>query len=372
MTIRIEARDTALRRLGEVADYSTLKAPLRFCRPSTWTLVSRSRDTAALLSEADGIIVTRDDEVLFSGPIATRQDVKAAGARTLTVTGFDDDVWLDFRLALPVPGGPPYALDYDDKSGPAETVMRWYVDRNLGPSATPARRLPRLVLEPDLGRGAEVRGRARFHTLAELLQPLALAGGDLGYRIVQVGETLAFQVRVPQDLTGTAVFSEELGNLAGYDFRSGRAATNYVYAGGGGEGAARLIVEGGDAVSLEADGRREAFLDRRDTEDVATLEQARDERLAEAVAPTALSLSPVDTDGVTFGVDYRLGDRVTVVVDEQRIQDVVREVLLDVTPERDAVFTPVVGTPGARDPRVPQLFTMIARQARRVSNLERR
>lgn len=373
-TVVIETRDRALRRTGQVEDFTRLEMPLRFNRVSGWTLtVDATSADARLLTEAAGIIVTRDDTVLLSGPISSPNSVLSGDRATLTVSGMDDTCWLERRLALPVPSGPPYtAAEYDDRSGPAETVMRHYVDRNLGPAATAARRLTYLTLPTDLARGATVRGRARFHTLLELLQGLALADGNIGFRIVQVGVGLEFQVYVPTDLTATAIFSLELGNLAGYDYRTAAPTANYTYVGGGGEGTARVFVEGGDPASIDEHGRIEVFRDRRDSELVADLEQQRTESLAEGAATTALSISPVDTEALAFGRDYGLGDRVTVTVDGTEIADVVREVVFDLTADGDEQLTPVVGTPGASNPRVPQLFEVMRRQARRLSNLERR
>jgi hypothetical protein len=374
VTLKIKARNSALRREGEIDDFLRFTMLLRFNRTSSWTLeVDAQSPAAALLDITGGIIVERDGFVLLSGPVLSRRSINAGGRRTITYAGVDDTAALEVRLALPVPAGPPYtAVEYDDKSGPAETVLRHYVDRNLGPGATVERRLPYLTFPADLGRGTSVRGRGRFHMLLELLQPLALAGGDLGFRIVQVDNALEFQVYVPADRTRTAVFSEEFGNLAGHDYSQTRPVANYVYVGGQGEGTARAVVEGGDAASITTFGRREQFRDRRDLDTTATLEQARTEALAETQAETALSISPIDTAAVSYGRDYRLGDRVTVVIEGEAVKDVVREVVLTLSLDRGEELTPVVGTPGARAPRDLALFAKQERQDRRLSKIERR
>ncbi len=368
----IETRDRALRRTGLVEDFRKLETPLRFNRTSTWALeLDANSDAVPLLTRDAGIVVERDGRTLLSGPVTGIERTSQAGRRTVVVSGVDDTSWLEARLALPTPS-PPYTVDYDDRTAAAETVLRHFVDRNLGPGAAAARRLPYLTLPADLGRGSSVRGRGRFHTLLELLQPLALSGGDLGFRIAQVGAALEFQVYVPADRTATAVFSEEFGNLAGYAYKWTRPSANYVYVGGQGEGTARTIVEGPDQPSIDAYGRVELLKDRRDVDTVATLEQARGETLTEGQAATALSISPIDTDAVTFGRDYNLGDRVTVVVEGEPIRDVVREVVLTLTPDRGEEFTPVVGTPGAPSPSTLALFTNQERLSRRVSQQERR
>jgi hypothetical protein len=375
VTIKLEARDAALRRLDEIDDFTSLTMPLRFNRTSDWTLILDGDSVgASLLTETGGLIVTRDGETLLSGPVRKITRTLLDGRSTVTVTGVDDTVWLDRRLAVPVPAGPPYtSAAYHTVNGVAETVMRTYVDSNLGPSAIAARRLARLGLAADGLRGTSVKGSARFTMLLELLQALALSGGDLGFRIVQSGEALVFEVYEPADMTATAIFSVDFGNLVGYEYQTTVPQANYIYVGGGGEGTARVIVEGGDTASIDVHQRIEAsFRDRRDTEDTATLEQQRAETLLETQAQTSLSITPIDTDAVSFGTHYGLGDRVTVVIDGVEVQDVVREVLLTLTPDGGEVLTPTLGTPGATSPRVPDLFAAVARQARRLSFLERR
>lgn len=374
MTTSLYLRDEGLRRLGEIEDFDKIECVLRHRRTGTWLLdLPATTELAGEMTEGRGLIVERDGAVLLSGPLVTAKRKSDKGKRTLTVGGVTDTVYLERRLALPVPSGPPYtAAAYDDKSGNAETVLRHFVDRNLGPAATTARRLPAFTLQPDLARGTSVRGRARFPVLLELLDELAAAGGDLGFAVVQVGTGLQFQVTVPQDRTRTAVFSEELGNLGGYELTLTAAVGDYVIAAGGGEGTARTFVERGTASANDPRRRHELFRDRRDTTDLAELEQTITETLAETASSTSLSLSPIDTEAVRFGRDYALGDRVTVQVEGQDVVDVVREVTLTLTPDGGDVVTPAIGTPGAGAAVLPGLFDTLRRLGRRLSNLERR
>lgn len=374
MSVALYTRDAGLRRTGQCEDFAKLDLALRFCRTSSWVLeLDSASGSVPKLGATDGLIVVRDGQTLMSGPVTARERTSRGGRTTLVVSGVDDTTWLERRLALPVPSGPPYtAVDYDDKTGPAETVLRWFVDRNLGPGATAARRLANFTLAADLARGTSVRGRGRFHTLMELLAPLALAGGDLGFRIVQVGAGLQFQVYVPADRTATAVFSQELGNLAGFTYRQGTPVADYAYVAGQGEGTLRAIVEGGTTADVDTYGRIETFKDRRDAPDTATLDQALAEALAESASPTALAITPIDTEAVAYGREYALGDKVTVMVEGTPIRDVVREVALTLTPDGSERLAPVIGTPGAASPAALTLFAAQERLTRRLSQQERR
>ncbi len=369
MSLVLFARSRSLGRLGELDRWSSLETLLRFNSVSSFVLTvpTGTRD-AALLAQAEGLVVVRDGRTLLSGPILSRQ-AKVEGAEgELTFAGSDDSVWLARRLALPVPSGPPYtAASHDIRSGAAETVLRGYVDANLGPGATAARRLAGLTLPASQGRGASVRGEARFDSLLLLMQTLALLGG-LGFRLVQVGPGLELEVFQPADRTATAQFSLGLGNLRGYSYSAEEPTATYAYVGGQGEGTARTIVEGG---AVDPPFRAEVFRDQRNTAEVAGLEQSRAEALLDGQARTALSLSPVDLPSLRFGRDYGLGDRVSVLVERQPIRDVVREVKLAFTAEGETL-EPVVGTPGAASPDAPRLLAQLARQAARLSHLERR
>lgn len=223
--------------------------------------------------------------------------------------------------------------------------MRQYVDANVGPSAKTDRQLLTLAADPLVG--GTVTGRARFVPLLELLQALALvSGNDLGFRVVQVGTDLQFQVYTPADKTGRDVFSKALGNLREVEYViDATELATYVYAGGVGEGTARTFDEFPDPPAIVTWGRQERFLDAREAANATELRQAITAHLAERAERTELRLAPVDTDALAFLTDYALGDKVRVVFDGAVIDDVVREVTLKLTRDGEEVL-PAIGTPG--------------------------
>ena len=374
MTTSIFARDSTLTRTGEIQDFDQLQMTLRYNDVDRWVLtMNGDSPDAALITKTGGIVVVRDGVTLMSGPVTTIRRMQDAQAGRLEVSGMDDTIWLTRRLGLPVPSGPPYtAFAYDTITGVCETVIRSLVDRNLGPSAIAARQLAGLTLAADGARGTSVTALARFGTLLFYLQDLALTGGDLGFRIVQVGTGLQFQVYVPVDRTATAQFSFALGNLVSYDYAFTVPAANYIYVAGGGEGTARIIDEGSSAASITTFGRFEMFQDRRDTSDATVLAQARSENLTTSAATSSLSMVPIDTAAVTFGTDYNLGDKVTVLAGGDTIRDVVREVSLTVAPSGVETVMPLVGNANARSPVTPDFLEQAQASADRISKLERR
>jgi hypothetical protein len=372
----IFARGAQLQRLGQISDYTKLAMVLRHNGVSTWVLEAPRSDLVAQVDFGlgfGGLIVKPDDsdEVLLSGSLKKPIRNWSGAGDSMVLAGVDDTVWLDQRLAYPVPAGPPYtASAYDTRTGICETIMRQYVDVNAGPGATEARRVNGLTLAANQARGLSITGRARFQNLLELLQELALAGGGLGFRIVQVGAGLQFQVYTSTDLTASAIFSAELGNLHSYTEEIEAAEANYIIAAGGGEGTARTFREFGDSESILKYGRVEKFRDRRDTTSNAELDQTIVEELAENAEKLGLSYGPTDTARLKFLNDYGLGDKVTVVT-SQVTQEVVREVEITITPD-SVTAVPVVGTPGVVQEGLEAIFARLKGLSGRLQNLERR
>lgn len=382
----IYLRDRDLTRLGELP-FTTLDLRLLFSDVSRWTVaIPADIDIVGDIAYGQGIIVERDNQIILSGPIDHIDYEWSANANQFNLSGPDDTIYLNDRLAYPVPSGPPYtAAAYDVVTGIASTVLRSYVNRNAGAGAPLVRQRAGLVLETvDPLVGISVTGRARFDTLLSLLQSLALSGGDLGFRVVQ-SETaleLIFQVYAPEDKTSGVVFSPQLGNLRAFRYSTSAAEANYVVVGGGGEGTARVFSEQGDAGSVELFDRRiEQFRDRRDTSVPAELDQTAQEELSNKAAKSSLGITPIDTEGLSFITDYRLGDRVTVVANGARrgktvppaviIQDIVREIHILVNQEGETI-EPSIGTPESGKRDLFALFDRITRTEARVRNLERR
>ncbi len=369
-TIRI--RDAALGMVAEADRAVAAELRPRFNTVGAWTLeVPYAGDAAgALLDPGSGIVVDDGTRTLISGPTVKLERRWTPAGDRLTAFGVDDLVWASRRIAHPSPAdGNPATQAYDVRTGPAETVILAYLDANAGPSALPDRRVPGLTVAADAARGDTVTGRARFGNLLELVRELALSGGDLGVRIVQPRDSssLVAEVYVPADRTSTAIFAEALGNLAGFTFETGAPEATYLYVLGQGEGTLRTVVEGGTAPT--GWGRIEDVHDRRDTSDAGELAQTRDEELAKAAATGALGLDPINTDAVTYGVDYGLGDKVRVLVDGSPTDEVVREVKITIGADGMRVG-PGVSGPGEQT--VLRIFDELRELRRRTAGLERR
>jgi hypothetical protein len=401
----IYIRDSNFKRIGEITDFNKLELIPRFNAVGAFVLDIPTDCAAAreLIKPKYGIIVKKDGRAILSGNVTSRKRSFSASGDTMTLIGKDDNNFLAGSLSYPVPAGNFSLADYDVRTGKAETIMKQYVDYNVGQNALSERRI--LALEADKGLGNTVTGRARFHSLIDILTSLALTGGGLGFRVVQVDDALEFQVYQPTDKTRSAFFSPLLGNLSSFEYSNDNPESNFVIVGGGGEGKARIIRQKSDNASITNYGRFESFVDQRNTSDDAELNQSLDEELAGKAEQNSFNFVPIDTPQLAFGRDYGLGDKVSVVltqpnevieketlyyfisayqtvtVESERvrkiqekldvIQDIVREVKISITPDGESI-SPVVGTSDSNNNAILGIFDKMKKITKRISNLERR
>lgn len=391
----IYTRDRELRRYSEVDEYTKFEASLKFNDVGRWTL-ELHRDSPALIpltTPGFGIIVVNKTthETLFSGYIDEREQNFNEDAESLIVSGWDDNVILSWRVSVPDPldPSPPYnAKEFDERSGLASTVMRDYVNLNVGPFAIGPRRWPNFEVAEDPFIGKSIKGKLRWGNLLEDLRSLALQGGGLGFRCVQVNQTIQFQIYEPEDKTQEVKFSVPLSSIIGGKIKSKSPEATYVYVGGEGEGTARTIREGKNDGQYDTWGRREVFEDSSGTSDADELQQKIDEVLETKGEQAEFELEIQDTEGLHFGVDYNLGDKVTAILvgrdstddltppgtplvgpmyEGGAVTELIREIQLTIT-SNEMKLKPIMGTPGKQ--HIFRLFREIRRIKQRLLNLE--
>lgn len=353
-TYTVVVRNAALQRVGKLGRLTSLNVTARYNDVGSWSLtIPLGSAQASLFTQTAGVIIHYGDEtgpVLMSGPvwqIEEEWNEQNPGAGTLVVTGKSDEKVIAERLAYQVPTSvatSQSASEYDRQTGVGETVIKSYVNRNAGPGALLARRVAGLTIETDAARGSTVKGSARMTPLADLITPLALSAG-LGWRVVQVGTGLEFQIYAPTDRTATARFSPELRNLGSFKRTRTAPSVTAAVVGGQGDGTARTFVENIDTTAQTAWGTRaELFIDRRDTADAVELAQAATEALVESGPQTGLALATVDNAQLVFGTNYGLGDRVTVEYGSTVVADVLREVEITWNAQDGPSLRTTVGT----------------------------
>ncbi|GGU41422.1 hypothetical protein GCM10010211_00490 [Streptomyces albospinus] len=377
----MEVRDKNLTRLGLIRPEDlSLELTDTFNNVGTWKLVLASEHPLAdtLRTPGSGLIITGHDDVLMSGPVVSSEYAATPEDRrgSIAFEGVSDTVILSDMLAWPEPTNPDVSKQkagHDERTGPAETLMHAYVTANCGPSAPPARRRARLVMGPNQGRGPMVKKSARFPALGELLTEIASVAA-LGFRIVQRGNQLVFETYAVADRTREVRLDVLAGTLAGQRVSVSTPGATRVIVAGQGEQEDRTLVPVDNTTSIGAEtdwGRRiEKFVDQRNTDDEKELTQAGNEVLADAgKTSTAVQAVPVEDSTMEFGVDWRLGDRVTVVAGGQELTAPVTGLVIKASEDGFHVGT-LLGDPSSFDPNAAATAQAATTQSR-VSALER-
>jgi ReqiPepy6 Gp37-like protein len=359
MAILVQHRDRTLAVRGELAVFTSLQLVLKELDISDFELRLPAADPRAAELDLDdlgagqgGGILVWDDELSITQPMFTGRFRGVTrdsddGGDLLTIRGQDDAWWLAKRLCYPNPAQPAsnQTAAADVQTGPAEDLVKHYITANAGPGALASRQITGLTVAPSQGRGPTRTERVRFTPLLETVQTICRAA-NFGFRALQVGTEIQFDIVVPMDRSGEVILARERENLGSFSYAVDTAEANLAIVAGEGAGTARPFRERGSAIG---DARAETFVDKSDTTVAAELDQAGDDALAEQAATVALSFQPLATRRSRYGVDFELGDQVTAIVDDVPLVEVVRQVTLAY--EGGGVAPPevLVGTPTQAD-----------------------
>lgn len=374
---QLSAADKTGHPVGVIDTYDGFTCVLRHRRGGTWTMtMPADHPQSALIGEGARIAVHADwsTDAVMTGPVTTIETSSGDGAPRLTVAGIDDLGLANDRLILPNPASPATVQDVDaywTATGPAENIIRMVTSRNAGESAAAVRRIFTLGYDTSFDPiGATVTINARFSPLGDTVEELCAAGGVGVRAVANPAGAINFTVVAGSDRSWL-VFSEARGNLKTWKFTGSAPKASRVLVAGKGEGTARILRERADTAVETAWGRRiEAFKDARDTDDLTLLDQRGDETLVDSAAVSGLSLEPIDVPGMTFGVDYQLGDTVTVETGGATFTDIVTEVKITLGAD-GTVTSPSVGSSDMADP-TPDYFRTIRDLSRRLDLIERR
>ena len=231
------------------------------------------------------------------------------------------------------------------KSGTGETVIKAYVEENLGSLSTVANGRDRTIdlagfsVEVDYARGDVWTGSRPRQNLLDVCQEIGHCVGGLDFQIVGMGRdevlgipTFQFQVRVPQwgedrtnrgvdPLTGLnaagnapVVFSVDFANMLVPQYSvSYTGAIPVVMALGQGIEADRTVYvkENTEALSLSHLNVREAYTNANTEDTTAGLDIAATTRLHELEARRVFDFVALQSAAVKYGRDYGIGDIVT-------------------------------------------------------------
>ncbi|MBL1104949.1 siphovirus ReqiPepy6 Gp37-like family protein [Streptomyces sp. 5-8] len=384
--ITVQVRDQNLQILGIVDDFTSLTITPRFNAVGAFVLnISADSPKADLLIPGNGLIIRRGSDVLMSGPIREPNWQRSdgdGGSGVLTVNGVDDMTLLAGATCWPNPTAAPGSQTdsvYKISGVAAEAAMRALVNLNIGPGAQAARKISNLTLAADGGHGVSITKQVnQFDNLLAVLQDIAKTAA-LGFRIVQVGANLQFQVYEPADLSASAKFSFGLGNLtdASYSVTAPTCTKAVVVAGGSSSPRQVKVYTRADAafpgpwieqfVDLTS-------VDTASTDLTAQMDQAANEALTSGAAQGNLTMNPIDTPRLQFGRDYKVGDKVSCQVRDDFFTDVVREVNIAFDAQGGYVAKAVIGSSDAANNQdvLARMYQYTARIFTRLRRLETR
>lgn len=306
--------DRTLQYVGRIDDYEYLSWTRKWRRPHTFELhINRYKTNTQHLRKGNFVVMNHVTGYRV-GRIEHREiglDQEGKLSETWTILGKSISSYFESRLALHLTDS---GSGYDVQSGAAEDVMRHYVNVNCISPTDPERVVPDLLLGTNLSRGGNIQYRARFQSIAEVLEDISYVSG-LGYEVSFDMDNLkfVFEVLEGRDLTPSqsenppVIFSPEFGNVRMLGFRESELELkNVAYVAGQGEAAARTIVE----VGSENKGfdRREILIDARDLETNAQLEQRGNERLAEYADELVMEVEYLPSESFMYLTDFDLGD----------------------------------------------------------------
>ena len=293
----------------------TAKAVLRLNDISTYLFTFDLTDPLATRLGPGWSLLIHDEGVRFSGAI-TSLTTTIDTTTTLEVTGKDELHRLADRLIYPDGKLESWrqTLSHYSRTQPAETLIRWLIDANAGPNTLPVRRSGNLRIGPGSGTGTGGSGAGptlsiaeRFTNLLETCQRIASAG-NIVFRITyDDNRQLVLSTSVGKDLS-RQIRLEATGSI-----KTTAPTVNDILIAGQGEGAARTIVERTRTPSPWGH-RIESFKDRRDTNDRPVLIREGEAALNEGAARISAALTLTETPGTVFGVDFALGDRITLLL----------------------------------------------------------
>ena len=303
---------------------------------------------AEAMAPGCGLVVQRDNQPWFSGPWESSERVIGVAAESVAFTGIDDTGQLADRLIRPdnvaLDAGGRWIYDGNGQVDTiAETMMHEFVSYQAGPTARADLAIPGLTMGTDSGRGAVISKIARLDNLMDVLRDIALRGGGLGFRVVQVGSALQFQTYMPGDKTSLIVFSRENGNLRSATVVQQAPTANGIIVGGNGALHDRQFAESIDTSSAGEWLRViDLFSDQRQ-EELSVLSEAVIEEMEKGAGGFDVRLTLSDTDTLRYGRDYGLGDRVTVLAGQLEISGLISEVKTSISAD-GVIVTPTVTT----------------------------
>lgn len=209
--------------------------------------------------------------------------------------------------------------------GTQEHILKQFVYQNMINAEDKRRNIQGLRLSSNKGLGKEDRWRGRFENLAEKLNEISLYS-NLGWSIDfdSHNKEFIFDVKpgVDRRLDNTerspVIFELSFGNILSREYTEDITnSANAVYVGGPGELEEKLIQQVGSSSGFE---RIELYQEHSQVESITELKSLGEQTLKELEEIQSFNAVVNPRGSYEYGVDYKLGDYVTVIDKELNIR----------------------------------------------------
>lgn len=358
----------ALRQIGYLANPTSLAMTLKHNQIDSLDLAVPNGHYLAQHLITPGARVTVDyrGEQIFSGPMRSYR--VSGGKAGMTTTSYESDKRLLWAMrAWPAPASPIGSQNavYDTASGPAETVLKTVVARNLGHFQS---RIP-ISIAPDLGRGKSVSVKNRFHQVSDVTLA-AVDGAGLGVSVVQVKDGLLLDVYQPAVFPVPIVTGED-GTVTDWEVTGeGPSATSFVAGDANTEETRAFMAARNAPREAEWCDVIESFFDV-STGTGLSMEAGLQLADADGRPKAGVKVTLQETDQIHFaGPDgLNLGDSVAMFTAGVEVVDQVVEVSMTWTSQDGLQVTPVAGDISGNT--LDKITRAVSQIARRVNALGR-
>lgn len=326
----------ALDLIGEIDNYLSFSFSRNFHRPGEFQLVTNRR-----VQHADQLTINRllmvGQDAMKIGIIRYKEiKLDEDGEEILTVKGFQLTDIFKQRITFP-----PAGLAYDLQNGPAESVMKHFVQQNC--IEQPGMQFPFLAMAPDLQRGPVVEWQSRYQILAEELEQISRVS-NIGWQLIPDFDSKQWVLDVYNGRNLSAEQSERPPVLFSTGFDNVQSQTfidsilnygNQAVVGRPGEGEAReIILTETAATGLDL---HVVFVDGQDGNESGDLLTQGRQQLAEHPHVLSFQSEILPYGPFRYQEDWDVGDLVTIQQPEWGLQLTTRVTEVQEIYERDGL-----------------------------------
>lgn len=317
MSLIVLSKDLML--LGAISRYSSFSLTRHYSKAGEFELTLKNTDHMDLLKKDNILMLGKDVKkvgIISYANVKLNDD----GSEVVTVKGSTLGKKLSDRLTEP--NG-----ETDRIHANAETVMRYYVNRNMINPEDSKRKFDDLLISTeDKKRGKEIKYETRYKNLLEEIETIS-EQNEIGWEVYidyekqkwvfNVYEGL--DLTIDQEINPPVLFSTSLGNVDSQEYTEHNLDyKNVAYVGGKGEGQAREIIQVGDATGFD---RKEVFLEPRVSDDeYIDLRMLGQNELSNYKELVSFQAEVLSNKLLQYEKDYNLGDLVTIKSEKWGIQ----------------------------------------------------